>query len=153
MDVTELVEMVRQSRERTAGVLPLPDVPGCVDYAITEAGETLDAKLRMERTGDKRNHAKDADMRKEWGQTGYMIASAMIQVDGCPMEANVYGGTIHTVLWALAMSRITEDFGYLVDALTYWVGVCSVNHWSAAELLTETCAAFERKHLHTEAQP
>ena len=152
MDVTNLVEIVRQSRERTAGVFPLPDVAGCVDYAITEAGETLDAKLRMERNGDKRNHEKERNMRKEWGQTGYMIASAIIQIPDCEMEVPDFAGGIYVLIYALAMSRITDDYGYLTESIASWYEVCGDNLWQPAELLTETCAAFERKHL-TEVQP
>lgn len=154
MDATNLVEIVRESRQRTAGVFPLPDVAGCVDYAITEAGETLDAKLRMERTGDKRNHAKDADMRKEWGQTGYMIASALIQIDDCPMETPVVGGSIYTVLVALCSFQMspTDSVDWILDSLADWYSICDDNNWEATELLSETCVAFERKHLHQEAQ-
>ena len=54
--LAELVEIVRQSRERTEGVFPLPPTWDSVDYAITEIGETIDAQLRIKRNGDKRNH-------------------------------------------------------------------------------------------------
>ena len=79
--LADLVEIVRASRERTDSVFPLPDVGSCIDYAITEAGEYLDAILRDKRNGDKRNNSKDHDARKEWGQCGYMICSAIIQTN------------------------------------------------------------------------
>jgi hypothetical protein len=149
MDLSNLVQIVRESRSMTAMVFPLPDVGGCVDYAITEAGEYLDAILREKRTGDKRNNSKQSDVRKEWGQCGYMIASAMIQIDGCKMITPNMGGSIYTVLVALCSYRMSPSGAveWLTDALIDWESICDVNAWDAAELMAETCNAFERKHL------
>lgn len=148
MDLSQLVSIVRESRSMTAMVFPLPDVDGCVDYAITEAGETLDAILREKRTGDKRNNVKASDVRREWGQCGYMIASAMIQIDGCPMIMPNVGGSVYTVLVALCSYRMgSGSVEWLTDAISDWESICDVNAWDAAELMAETCNAFERKHL------
>ncbi len=152
MDLSNLASIVKESRNLTALVFPLPDVAGCVDYAITEAGEYLDAVLRAKRTGDKRNHDKDSDERREWGQCGYMIASAMMQIDGCPMETAIPpddSGSVYSVLVSLCgyQRRITYDPDWLVEGLQDWTVVCSTNSWTAAELMAETCTAFERKHL------
>ena len=149
MDLSNLVSIVRESRSTTAMVFPLPDVAGCIDYAITEAGETLDAMLREKRIGDKRNNVKESDVRREWGQCGYMIASAMFQIDGCSMITPNVGGTVYTVLVALCSYRMSP-FGtieWLTDALGDWKSICDDNGWTAAELMAETCTAFERKHL------
>ena len=149
MDLSNLVQIVRDSRSMTAMVFPLPDVDGCVDYAITEAGETLDAMLREKRTGDKRNNSKQSDVRKEWGQCGYMIASAMIQIDGCEMESDNSMSYIYSVFELLCAFRMSpsEIAWHLADALEIWQSFCHVNAWDAAELMAETCNAFERKHL------
>ena len=149
MDLSNLVQIVRDSRSMTAMVFPLPDVDGCVDYAITEAGETLDAMLREKRTGDKRNNSKQSDVRKEWGQCGYMIASAIIQCNDLldSMEAPEFGNDIYGAIVQLCQYRVTEDKSWIVDAMVSWVDTCESNGWDAAELMVETCNAFERKHL------
>lgn len=147
MDLSNLASIVKESRNLTALVFPLPDVAGCVDYAITEAGETLDAILREKRTGDKRNNVKDGDERREWGQCGYMIASAMIQIPNCPMETAIAGGTVYTVLQDLCSYRQLPGADWLTYALADWAFACNANAWDSAELMAETCTAFERKHL------
>lgn len=105
--------------------------------------------LRAKRTGDKRNNVKDSDIRKEWGQCGYMIASAMMQIDDCPMITPNVGGTVYTVLVALCSYRMSPSgtVEWLTDALSDWESVSGDNGWTAAELMAETCNAFERKHL------
>ncbi len=149
MNLHGLVSIVQESRDLTALAFPLPDVAGCVDYAITEAGEYLDAILRAKRTGDKRNNVKDSDERKEWGQCGYMIASAMIQIPDCEMESDCDYSDIYSVLQRLCNERqFTSVFGWnLADALAIWHTVCHTNGWNATDLLIDTCTAFEYKHL------
>lgn len=162
MNLTELVGIVANSRARTAHVFPLPDVPGCVDYAITESGEFLkqvyvdlaivhathhlDAKTRARRIGDKRNNAKSIDARKEWGQCGYMIASGLMQTE---YDLHTYAHeqyTLYQVLFFLALEAVEMD-GSLVDAMAAWVVHSQWCEWNPAELLRDTCADFERKHL------
>jgi len=130
-------------------VFPLPDVDGCVDYAITEAGEYLDAIKREERTTDKRNRDKAHDKRREWGQCGYMIASAMIQIPECEMQSDNSESDIYTVLELLCgFRKWPNEVGWqLADALEIWNSLCRLNSWNAAVLMAETCNAFERKHL------
>lgn len=152
MNLGHLVSIVQESRNLTALVFPLPDVADCVDYAITEAGEYLDAVLREKRQGDKRNHEKDSDRRKEWGQCGYMIASAMMQIENCPVETAIppdNGGSVYSVLVSLCgyQRRVTDDPDWLAEALEDWSTVCECESWDATDLLMDTCAAFERKHL------
>jgi len=142
-----LVSIVQESRDLTALVFPLPDVAGCVDYAITEAGEYLDAVLRAKRTGDKRNHDKDSDERREWGQCGYMIASAMIQIPDFPMETPNVGGSVYTILQDLCSYRQSPGADWLTYALADWAFACNANGWNATDLLIDTCTAFEYKHL------
>jgi hypothetical protein len=154
-NLQELVEIVRASRERTNGVFPLPDVDSCIDYAITEAGEYLDAVLREQRNGDKRNNDKQHNPRKEWGQCGYMIASAIMQMpefddydsgDWIPLERPELN-SVYTLL--ILLCEIKEVFTNRaeVDALDIWHAFTVQCGWNPADLLTETCADFERKHL------
>ncbi len=149
MNLHGLVSIVQESRDLTALAFPLPDVAGCVDYAITEAGEYLDAILRAKRTGDKRNNVKDSDERREWGQCGYMIASAMIQIPNCEMESDCDDSDIYSALqWLCAFQQHPSEIAWqLADSLETWKAVCDANGWDAAELMAETCTAFERKHL------
>ncbi len=147
MNLQNLVDIVRESRNLTALVFPLPDVGDCVDYAITEAGEYLDAVLRTKRQGDKRNNDKAHDERKEWGQCGYMIASAMMQVDEDWDPSIAVVTSVYTVLRSLCAHRQTGNAAWLADALTDWATISNENGWGATDLLSETRAAFERKHL------
>lgn len=156
-NLQELVEIVRASRERTNGVFPLPDVNSCIDYAITEAGEHLDAVLRERRNGDKRNNDKPHNPRKEWGQCGYMIASAIIQVpnidsyDNDDFEAyeSPDNTTLYQVIALLCDVRDNDSCRDTpeLDALDFWHAFAVKCGWNPADLLSETCADFERKHL------
>ena len=149
MNLGHLVSIVKESRDLTAMVFPLPDVAGCVDYAITEAGEYIDAIKREERTGDKRNNDKAHNKRHEWGQCGYMIASAMIQIPDCEMESDNSWSDVYTVLELLCgFQKFPSEIGWhLADALEVWSHAGSANGWDAAHLLMDTCTAFEHKHL------
>ena len=153
----ELVEIVRASRHNTNGVFPLPDSDSCIDYAITEAGEYLDAVLRERRNGDKRNNDKQHNPRKEWGQCGYMIASAIIQMpyidsyasDDFEAYESPHNVTLYQVIAFLCSVR-DNDSGRgtpEIDALDIWHAFAVRCGWNPADLLSETCADFERKHL------
>ena len=156
--LAELVEIVRQSRERTEGVFPLPPTWDSVDYAITEIGETIDAQLRIKRNGDKRNHDKEATPeheRMELGQAGYMMCSALMQEScgewGCGRDFigrtnRPYG--LRLVLKELSLAGHWHEIYGVGDALLQWCMTIEKNYgYDPAELLRETCAAFEAKHL------
>ena len=155
----DYVEIVRESRERTNSVFPLPDVDSCIDYAITEAGEYLDAVLREKRDTDKRNRDKAHDARKELGQCGYMIASAIIQIDGVQYDRKVFDHeNVYDLFYFLSMYHLdglwypdydlaSEYAATYILALNAYCRLCEANGWNPADLLRETCAAFEAKHL------
>jgi hypothetical protein len=157
MNLAELIEIVLKSRRKTAGVFPLPDVDSCIDYAITEAGEYLDALLRERRRRDLRNNEKDHDARREWGQCGYMIASAIIQHDDAKRwDADCWIAErepafvgFYDVMLALCGARMLGDNSGIdeLEALDYWHAFAVRCGWNPADLLSETCADFERKHL------
>ena len=156
--LADSVDIVRQSRERTAGVFPLPDTWDCVDYAITEIGEALDAELRMKRNGDKRNHDKEATpehKRMEVGHAGYMLASALMQTtyhftktdnDRALMRWEM-PPTLRSIVWYACIAGDFEAPDELGLAFVTWVAYCLHNGYEPVELLRETCAAFEAKHL------
>jgi hypothetical protein len=142
--VAELTAIVRESRQRTAEYFPLPSAKDCILYAITEIGEYLDALLRLDRPDDKRNNNKQLSPMQEWGQAGYMIASAIIQRTR-PAYSLAIGGTVFDVLRELTYGPQKLD-----AALESWALFCSTCDWDAEQLLRDTCAAFERKHLPRE---
>ena len=155
--LAELVDIVRQSRERTAGVFPLPTVDDCIDFAITEAAEYIDA-LKRENAAYKRNNDKAHNARNEWGQTGYMICSAIIQIDTHHLDAADWEpyiesdeGDVYIVIARLC--EIQTGYALLVsntptvDVLDQWHAFAVKCGWNPADLLRETCAAFEAKHL------
>ncbi len=147
-NLQELVEIVRESRERTNSVFPLPDVDSCIDYAITEAGEYLDAILREKRNNDKRNRAKAHDARKELGQAAYMVCSAFIQMPDEAIQLSYEGDeSIYDMLMWLCLYRTALDETALPDALQVYINLCMAEGYNPADLLRETCAAFEHKHL------
>lgn len=157
-NLQELVEIVRASRHNTNGVFPLPDGDSCIDYAITEAGEYLDAVLRERRNGDKRNNDKQHNPRKELGQCGYMIASAIMQSpefddydsgDWIPLERPELN-SVYTLLILLCEIREASTGRTEVDALDIWHAFSIHCGWNPADLLRETCADFERKHLRAQ---
>jgi len=150
-----LVEIVRVSRERTAGVFPLPTVDDCIDFAITEAAEYIDA-LKRENATYKRNNDKEHSTRKEWAQCGYMICSAIIQIDTSHLDAldwepyiPVTEGNMYVVITRLCDVRTGLAFeeNPTIDALDHWQAFAVKCGYDPADLLRETCAAFEAKHL------
>lgn len=164
---------VELSRKRTEGsALTLPDPYTCARYGLTEGAECDDANLRLDRTGDFRNNARNDDPRKEWGQCGYMILSALIQL---PNAQHIYakvGDRLHTLYeleprpmrwYASTMNCLAQ---YLIEHVTlhpfavsgqslcwafmYWAQYATLRGWEPAKLIDETCTAFEAKHCTPE---
>lgn len=77
-DVTHLLRQVRSHRLAVLHSFAWPDAPQCVAYALTEVGEYTDALLREQRAGDNRAAQRERDALLEWGQCGYMLASALL---------------------------------------------------------------------------
>lgn len=158
IDLRSLVYIVLFSRNSTAAYFPLPDASSCIDYAITEAVECLDAKLRERRNGDKRNRDKEHDARKEWGQCGYMIASAIIQTripDDYTVTEWLDRISIYTFVANLCDIQDGRQTGKDTNmvALDMWSHLAIKWGWDAAELMAETCDAFECKHIPAEVTP
>lgn len=142
----ELIHLVETSRAVTRDVFPLPNFEDCIDYAICEAAEYLDARLRIRRTEDKRNHRRAADPRAEWGQCGYMIASALMQCEYTLVEPFGWNGDAYVVIERLAVARINQDADYVYLAFLSWIDECRAYRWDSRRLLASTCAQFEKKH-------
>ena len=162
-------ERVQLSRQRTAGVFPLPSVLDCIRYAITELAEYDDALLRQERTGDKRNNDKAHDPRSELGQALYMLLSAAVQI---PRELSDFPGRANNVQqeYAAALFGLSQAMSYAerwmnsnypklqFDMITTFCGaydhICKlagVHGWPVEALIDDTCTRFEAKHAPQEA--
>jgi len=59
-DIKKLHEMVWELRAEINATWASPTQADCLRYSVTEAGEALDAWLRLHRQGDARNHFKPA---------------------------------------------------------------------------------------------
>jgi hypothetical protein len=157
-------ERVQLSRQRTAGVFPLPSVLDCIRYAITELAEYDDALLRQERQGDKRNNIKQMhDPRSELGQALYMLLSAMMQHNYEPdndasfrtmTPQQVY---FNAIQWTTETGRDALGIGskpyafqnmqHSVDAAYSAMLALALSHsWDVDTLVDDTCNRFEQKH-------
>lgn len=152
----DVLERVGSSRMMLDGKFPYPSAVDCMRYAVQELAEFDDAMMRQEQPTHKRNNGKEHDPRKELGQAGYMILSAMIKVEGCStyLESEIqekdrlYGAIIGELGEALSEGQINLYVVNSLDwALAYWKELCTLHGWDVAELIEDTCADFERKHL------
>ena len=158
-------ERVKLSRQRTAGVFPLPSPLDCIRYAICELAEYDDALLRLERIGDKRNNARQPDPRAELGQAFYMLLSAAVQVGYEPNGLDTFRAPDHrlghyavalrnigNVLCGVLDSASPEHVAYQMDdAYRALLWIAAAHGWDVAALVDDACAAFEAKH--TAVQP
>src|SRR5574343_139598 len=74
----DVLERVGSSRMMLDGKFPYPSAVDCMRYAIQELAEMDDAMMRQEQPNHKRNNGREHDPRKELGQAGYMILSAIL---------------------------------------------------------------------------
>jgi len=153
----QIIARVHESRRRTDGTFPLPSVVDCIRFAITEAGETLDAQIRSESNTYIRNNGRNHDPRMEWGQCGYMIVSALrsdttdgLQGHSQPQtKTQAYCETVRSLCVALEYESEGlhhEALLNLTCAVFAWVEFCIAMGWEPDALIDETCAAFEAKH-------
>lgn len=77
--VEELVEEVREFRERMGERFLTPDPMTSILFALTEVGEAIDARLREDPRW-KRNREKDHDFPRELAQALLMTLTAMMGV-------------------------------------------------------------------------
>jgi len=71
-----LADKVIETRAKVAHNWPTPDQKDSVLYAITEAGEALDAYLRVKRSGDARNHERERSVGRELAPCLMMLLTA-----------------------------------------------------------------------------
>ena len=152
----DILERVGSSRMMLDGKFPYPSAMDCMRYAVQEMAEYDDALMRQEQPDHKRNNSREHDPRKEAGQAGYMIVSAMLKVEGCKADCEsqymnkkcLYGAIVRELGDALSEEMINM---YVVNgldwALAYWKELCTLYGWDVPTLIEDTCADFERKHL------
>ena len=152
----DVLERVGSSRMMLEGKFPYPSAVDCMRYAIQEMAEYDDAMMRQDQPDHKRNNERQPDPRRELGQAGYMILSAMLQVTGSMADlvseledkTKAYGAVVSELGDALTES---ESNTYVVNsldwALAYWKELVTLHGWDVDDLIAETCEAFEAKHL------
>lgn len=157
----DVLERVGSSRMMLDGKFPYPSAVDCMRYAIQEMAEMDDAMMRQEQPEHKRNNGREHDPRKELGQAGFMLLSAALYLENTyPTDDKEVDAHVSTVeLWANCIDSAcmaVKDFSLnlvsyaSVDisyALAYWKHIASSHGWDVAELIEDTCADFERKHL------
>lgn len=151
-----ILQRVVDSRWETNLTFPCPNCEDSTWYALSEAGETASSLMYQRRPADKRNNNRDRDPRAEWGQCGYMIATAINNESFEPVArildlppTSAYCQTVESLSIALdyeAQGFHNEAILNLASALDSWVDFCTLNGWDAEALIDETCAAFEAKH-------
>lgn len=83
MNITDTIRLTYDDvwawRDRSAAWFPVPDTADALAFAVTEAGEAVDAWLREvgPEKGFKRNNHKDADMWGELADCFFMCATAL----------------------------------------------------------------------------
>ncbi len=156
-----IISRTRYSRNCTNDTFPLPSVADCLWYAITEAGEVVDAILRAKQPEHLRNNVRNVDPRSESGQALYMLCSAWIQLRREDMFTESYIhpinnfevlfiDAVHEILLALESAIKGDTNGLeLCSAIESWCYLCAAAGWDPDQLIDETCQDFERKHCVT----
>lgn len=157
--LAELADVARKSREKTNPYYPMPNVEKSFRFAFTECGEFEDALLREDPTFA-RNNNRDRDARIEFGQVGYMIATAVLQLADDPARSYDdmnYASRIHATVKkdnCYDMYSVAEQVigairrrGFSHETLYVWGCSCYNYGYDPMELLKETCAAVEAKRI------
>lgn len=147
------------------GVLPYPDEIGCIIHCTGEATEYRDARRRVEHPEEKRNNGKQHDPRKELGQCAYMLLSGLLYrsewIEGDLFYPPEESDAVETEYIYFCLLQSISDLALVIlDDLEIdtvlreyrfaWEGIALLakyHGWDVAELIEDTCADFERKHL------
>lgn len=100
-----ILQMVRDFYDEMGDKFPLPPAVDCLQYAVTEVGEVLDADLRDRRKHDnRRRKSVKSTVEEEIADVVMMLCAALIQYTGrAPNEVTPGGNDIK---W-LAMHTVT----------------------------------------------
>lgn len=151
--VDHLIRVVAEHRREMDGARPYPPTGDCILFAVTEAAEVIDAVLRLE-PRYLRNNARQVSAAAEAGDLGYMIASAIDQIDR-RQHLPVARAAVHTgqILDRLIYALIAIDRGQtgaarteLIAAMAAWQDLCRrEGYGSPADIMQETCDRMTAK--------
>lgn len=110
----EIHRLVWQFRRMVADYWPAPEPLDALRYAFTEAGEAIDALLREQRPGDRRNRPSEvvqADRLDEWADCAIMLITALPGYEG---EWSIYPRRSEEAIasyvgWNMYMATISTD--------------------------------------------
>lgn len=149
----KLIRTVAEHRQQIGDARPYPPAGDCVLFAVAEAAELIDALLRQE-PRYLRNNAKQISPADEAGDLGYMIASAIDQIDrrvDMPLSsAAVLTGHIldRLVYGLISIYRGDPRHGRreLLGALETWQELCRREGYGDPEaVIAETCQRITAK--------
>ena len=149
----KLIRTVAEHRQQIGAARPYPPAGDCVLFAITEAAELIDALLRQE-SRYLRNNARQISPADEAGDLGYMIASAIDQIDrrvDMPLSsAAVLTGQIldRLVYGLISIDRGDPRHGRreLLGALETWQELCRREGYGDPDnVIAETCQRITAK--------
>ena len=147
MTIDRIVRAVAAHRAHVGDARPYPPAGDCILFSITEAGELIDALLRQT-PRYLRNNAKQMDPAAEAGDLGYMIASAIDQIDN-QQQMDVARPAVLTaqILDRLSYALIAIDRGQhsharkeLIGALETWQELCRRENWNPDNLIADVAA-------------
>jgi len=176
----DVLERVGSSRMMLEGKFPYPSAVDCMRYAIQEMAEYDDARMRQDQPDHKRNNERQPDPRKELGQAFYMVLSGCLalklDVEIEPpldyegiyeewLKRTLYAGikqdlgrlcadvfcAVDEIVPLYERPTIDELAGLATDLLTSMGQLANDHGWDVDDLITETCEAFEAKHLGVQA--
>lgn len=136
---------------------PHPEAAPSTRFALQEAGEVDDAYMRQDPRW-KRNNAKEIDPAIELGDLGYMILTALGQMDTAHAgQATRRDALLAHVFDRLAWALIALERGHvagarpeLIGAVQAWISLCENEGYAPADLLDRTCAKIDAKYAPEE---
>jgi len=131
-DLRKLHYIVWDLREEIHATWPTPESGTCLRYAFTEAGEAMDAWLRVERPGDVRNHlvvVTSGRVRAELADCAMMLLSALGPEWGndwrdsdCPLSLDQICGSVGTLLFDCVESESNQIL-HIVSAIARYANM------------------------------
>ena len=154
ISVDLLLSLVDNHWNKIGDRRPHPEAAPSTRFALQEAGEVDDAYMRQDPRW-KRNNAKEIDPAAELGDLGYMILTALGQVNLSAIgEASRRDALLAHVFDRLAWALIALERGHasgarpeLIGAVQAWIILCEFEGHSPAALLDRTCAKIDAKFM------
>jgi hypothetical protein len=148
----KITSAVAAHRLHTMTARPFPDAGDCALFALTEAGELIDAWLR-ENPLYLRNNYRQPSAQEEAADLGYMIASCIValrahRTDGADGRATQAAAIIDRVCWAVTSlyRGYPESAGSnMQEALEEWLQLCDQCGWEPHDLIADVCARIDAK--------